>query len=58
MESKEEGPFREFFEQMMDLLQTSNFKTSLIKTGTSKTKLQGLIKHCSVTWTLREIKVR
>lgn len=29
MESKEEGPFREFFGQMTDLLETSNFQTSL-----------------------------
>ena len=29
MESKDEGPFWGFFEQMTDLLQTSNFKTSL-----------------------------
>ena len=29
MESKDKGPFLEFFEQMADLLQTSNFKTSL-----------------------------
>ena len=29
MESKDRGPFREFFEQMSDLLQTENFKSSL-----------------------------
>ena len=29
MESKDEGPFREFFKQMTDLLQTANFQTSL-----------------------------
>ena len=56
LESKDEGPFQEFFKQMTDLLQTANFQTSLNRNieneigKTYRTLLNYMV--------LREIKVQ